>query len=289
MRIAYIISAYKNPDQLVRLIGRLHAENASIFVHIDKRATSEIYTQVVEGTQHLPGLYFLKRHRCEWGGFGHVQATLEGINAILARRIPFDYAILLTGQDYPIKSPALITEFLRKNQGKSFIDYFPLPSDNWAQGGLPRIERWHLHFARRHVAFPANGTGRIKRRFPRGFSPFGGSSYWCLARECIEYVHAFARREPGFVRYFKTVDVPDEMFFQTILLNSACAEDIVNDDLHYIEWKDPGSGSPSILGRGDFDMMAASPKLFARKFDVDVDAEVLDWIDQRLLVGACER
>ena len=77
--------------------------------------------------------------------------------------------------------------------------------------------------------------------------------------------------------------MPDEIFFQTILLNSPFQRMAVNDNLRYIEWPNPDSGSPVILCKGDFGKLISSPKLFARKFDVTVDADVLDLIDQEIL------
>jgi hypothetical protein len=125
----------------------------------------------------------------------------------------------------------------------------------------------------------------IKRKFPEGFRPFGGSSYWCLPRECIQYIYDLTIQQRAFVEFFKYVDVPDEIFFQTIVLNSPFREMAVNDDLRYIDWKDPEAGSPGILLTSDFENLVASPKLFARKFDVRVDPEILDLIDQRILAA----
>jgi glycosyltransferase involved in cell wall biosynthesis len=53
--------------------------------------------------------------------------------------------------------------------------------------------------------------------------------------------------------------------------------------LRYIEWNDLESGSPAILRKGDFGKLLSSPKLFARKFDIHVDVQVLDLIDEKLL------
>jgi len=282
MKIAYIISAYKNPEQLVRLILRLNSDKTNFLVHVDKKTDKCIFDQIVCDTNHLANVYFLKRYRCYWGGFGHVQATTEGINEIFKRSIPFDCAILLTGQDYPIKTNEQIRTFLQEHDGKSFMEYFCLPSDNWEGGGLQRVELWHLRLRNRLFVFPKKHDSWLKRKFPENFRPFGGSSYWCLPRECITYIHKFTRNNSRFVNFFKFVDVPDEIFFQTIVMNSPLAGSVVNDDLRYIEWNDPNSGSPAILGRHDFEKIASAPKLFARKFDVNVDAEVLDLIDQEL-------
>lgn len=281
MRLAYILSAYKYPRQLVRLIERLSTASTWFFVHVDKRTDDGIYREMVSGARRCPNVHFVKRHWCDWGGFGHVAATLEGIRAICKMGINFDYAILLTGQDYPIKPNRQIEAFLMDHKGRLFLEFFPLPTDQWHNrgvvGGMDRIEEWHWRVRGREIRLP------VKRQFPVGYQPFGGSSYWCLPRECIEHIDALTRRDRRLVRFFRFVDVPDEMFFQTVLLNSPFAPRAVNDNLRYIDWKDPNAGSPGILDNGDFEKLAASPKLFARKFDESVDAHVLDRIDRELL------
>ena len=171
MRVGYIISAYKNPEQLIRLIARLYREQAVFFVHVDKKAAREVYRQIAGSTEGLANVHLLRRHHCYWGGFGHVAATLEGIKELVERDIPYDYAVLLTGQDYPIKTNAQIEAFLLKNKGRSFLDYFPLPTDNWENGGLPRVENWHIRWYGRRFVVPRDSNSLIKRRFPSGLRP----------------------------------------------------------------------------------------------------------------------
>jgi hypothetical protein len=229
----------------------------------------------------FPNVHFLERHTSYYGGFGHVRATLKGIDALLRMKLPFDHVVLLTGQDYPIKSNDEIERFLDARRGQAFLEHFPLPFPEWRGGGLDRFERWHIRVAGRYLRLP---PGRwVRRRFPSGMKPFGGSPYWCFSRECIEYIHEFVRRSPSFVRFFRYVNVPDELFFHTILLNSPLAENIVNDDLRYVEWRDVEvAGGPAVLGRSDFGKLMRSGDLFARKFDASVDAAVLDMIDAKI-------
>jgi hypothetical protein len=281
MRIAYIVSAYKSFDQLVRLVRRIHDSDVSVFIHVDAR--SGPIDDVVTAVSDLPGVHYLQRHRCAWGGFGHVAATLKGIGAINAARAGHDYAVLLTGQDYPIKANDEIRDVLTAAGGLSYMNYFALPTSEWEGGGLDRIQRWHIEVLNRRFACPPAGWSFPKRRFPSGFRPYGGSSYWCLALDCIKYVHDFVAANPRFVNFFRHVDVPDELFFQTLLLNSPLADRIVNDDLRYIEWRNERSGSPDVLTSVDFPAIHASPKLFARKFDSMTDAKILDRIDEELL------
>jgi hypothetical protein len=121
-----------------------------------------------------------------------------------------------------------------------------------------------------------------KRKFPAGYTPHGGWAYWCLSREHVEYVHRFAQAHPSFVKFFRFAKSADEIFFQTVLLNSPFKDRIVNDDLRYVDWSS-NDCSPQILRGADLPKLAASPKLFARKFDAAVDAAVLDLIDKQLL------
>jgi hypothetical protein len=135
------------------------------------------------------------------------------------------------------------------------MNYRPLPVDGLEDGGWGRL--------------PA-------RELPYGLQPYFGSGYWTLHRTAIEYVRAFLRDHPTYQPFFEQVRVPDEMFFQTILLNSPLAGTIVNDDLRFIKW--PG---PAVLTGADLEELLAAPDLYARKFDETVDAAVLDAIDER--------
>lgn len=315
MKIAYIILAHRYPEQLIRLVRRLHTESTSFFIHINKKTDDKIYHQVVSGLSHLPNVYFLKRHPVAWGNFGHTNASLEGIKEVFAKNISFDWLFLLTGQDYPIKSNRQIENFLRENEGKVFLDYidFKVPPDRgWATSGSDRIDYWHFSFLDQlRFVFPAQLTTNaynryvksdkawfsfaaffwsmfiaffpIKRKFPEGFTPFRGSSYWCFPRDCVEYIHDFIQKNPDFVNFFKYVDCPDEIFFQTLILNSKFKERVSAENLHYIDWDNPNPSSPRVFVKTDFETLAGSSKLFARKFDLTRDADIFGIIDQKIL------
>src|SRR5690242_6723720 len=244
MRIAYIISAYKCPDLLIRLIHRLHAPTSMFLVHVDRRTNKKEYEQMVSGVDQLANVIFLKRHNCHWGDFGHVRASLKGLALLCENKIDFDYLFLLTGQDYPIKSNACISSFLASRKGKEFISHYEFPNKAWGlAGGMRRIELWHfrfleecpIRFLHRFAHLPVNHQSRSKiksliyrsvnllfrkRRFPAGMKPFGGPGYWCITRECAQYIDAFVRENRRFVQFFRYVDIPDENFFHTIVLNS---------------------------------------------------------------------
>jgi hypothetical protein len=303
MQIAYIISAYKNPAQLVRLVRRLNHPGHCFLIHVDLNTPAEVYQEMRAPLSGISNAYFLERHACYWGDFGHVQATLKGIAELYRRAIAFDYAILLTGQDYPLRTNHIIAEFLGASEDKSFLHYYRLPNPALRndRGGLDRIERWHFRPLGRPLAFPAPAAFQsrlvtrlwwaaiklfpVRRQFPPGLQAYGGSGYWCLSRPSIDYIHDFVGNRPEYSQFFRHVQIPDEIFFQTILLNSPLAGTIVNDDLRYARWPSGDSPSPAILGEQDLpELLAVRPAvLFARKFDTSVDSRILDLIDAQLL------
>ncbi len=278
MRIAYLILAHQLPEQLVRLVRRLNTPNALFLIHINRRSDDAVWRAARAGLADLDNVVFLRRHKLYWGGFGHVSATIEGLDELYRRSAEFDYVALLTGQDYPIKPTSVIERTLGESGGRSFMAYDRLPGG--LADGMERITYWHS----RRIGVPRGWHLRlpIRRRFPQRLVPYGGSSYWWLTREAVGYVRRFVVENPGYYRFFKHVDVPDESFFQTILINSPLRDSVVNDELRHVDWtRNP---MPAIFRVDDLELLRRSPKLLARKFDVTVDAEILDLIDRELLV-----
>ncbi|HUJ10925.1 MAG TPA: beta-1,6-N-acetylglucosaminyltransferase [Verrucomicrobiae bacterium] len=300
MNLAYLITAHKNPGQLVRLVERLNCDGTSFFVHVDKGTDEATYRHMVDGLKPRPDVHFLtKRFQCHYMTlFSAVQAVVRGIDELLLSGTPFDYVIYLTGQDYPIKTNRQIKTALKNAKGRSFLSYLPLPFEGTHPAGgriiqnASRIECWHAHLFGHYLRLPLRGSSRFcraanlmlpkQRRFPRGFQPYGGWAYWCLARQHVLYVHHFVKAHPSFVRFFRFVKSADEICFQTILLNSLFKNRMINDDLRYVDWSTEDC-HPKLLRQDDLGPLISSPKLFARKFDSQVDATILDLIDEHIL------
>ena len=84
------------------------------------------------------------------------------------------------------------------------------------------------------------------------------------------------------MRCFRHSRAGDEVLFQTILMSSPLGESVLNDSLVFAIWT-PGANRPNTLTPADFDRVASSSKLFARKVDEAVDGALLDRIDSELL------
>jgi len=123
----------------------------------------------------------------------------------------------------------------------------------------------------------------FRRASPHFFRYFGGSNHVILSRQAVRYV-AFDPHARKLRRWLRWSGIPDESLFQSVLLNSPLASQVINDDRRAIYWE-PGAPSPRTLTMEDLPRLRearADGKLFARKFDVSVDADVIAALEDDL-------
>lgn len=311
-KILYLIASHTKPDQVMRLVKtiRSHSPDSYILIHHDysssilDRSAFEQLSNVQVMEDFIPGI---------WGEFSLVAMELHCIDWLLTHSIHFDWLIFLSGQDYPIQPFSEIEQFLQTTEYDGFMEYFlatdpPLES---VESGL----RWQANtgfkrFFYHHYKLP-NSTilnslcfklGRLINNrqslftvsadrngsklgircsatpFNSTFQCYAGSQWHTLSRRCIQYIYDFVQRNPSFVKHYQKTVIPDESFFQTILVNNPQLK-ICNDNKRYIPWF---NSQPVVFGMQDFDRLVASNQQFARKFDLDRDARIFDRLDQHI-------
>src|SRR5919108_5824681 len=242
--IAYLIRAHHRPAQLARLIDRLRTPSARFFVHVSAVTSEETYAAMREALAGSPDVCWLPRIRTYYGGVSLVQATLTGIDAILREDPAPTHAIMLSGQDYPLRPVAEIERYFTTRPGVSFLHHFRLPAyDQWPEedGGLDRIRGYYVErvsHRTRLLRLPF-----VRRRFPAGLTPYGGSAWWALAVDALAELDRFAKTNRDALDFFRHVKMPDEIFVQSVLMSSRIADSIVNEEIHHVEW--PAGAHPA--------------------------------------------
>jgi hypothetical protein len=282
MRTAYLITAYKEWAHLERLIGALDAPGVGFFIHIDAR--SEPPPGLEQRLAGRGNVVFAPRRAVWWGGWSHTAAILSLMELSVASG-EWDYHVILSGADYPIRSNETIFGTLAS--GGEFINAAP-----GFRPGKPesRVSRyWFDGFDRRRIGGPRawltraaeialRGLGIRKRRYPFE-TVFSGVVWSALSGACVRWMLDYVVTHPRYVRFFRTALVPEEMFFATLVGASPFAADI-RGTLTFMDW-DHTSASPPRIGSRHLDRLApgATDRLFARKFD-DASGDVLDHIDR---------
>lgn len=290
MRIAYIIHAYKLPKQLKRLIEKLNHPDAYFFIHIDRKSDIKVFRNELFNVPQEK-IEWVKRERSHWGHISTVKGVLHGLKSAMLHPAKFDYFQLLSGQCYPIQSSDKIHEFFSQHCANSFIENFQIDSqvpEHWRA----RVGKYHFRFGDRILTYPLNRKpssaidyllllfGVTNLRVPREYKNwihYGGSFYLSLSRASAQYVLDFVRNQTDYISFHQFTLIPEETFFQSILLNSGSSQYLINKSLTYVQWGD--GPNPLILKESDFDSIQQSGLLFARKFDQDIDSSILDKID----------
>ena len=87
-----------------------------------------------------------------------------------------------------------------------------------------------------------------------------------------------------FEDFYRNTLIADESFFQTVLMNTSFDGVIVNDDKRAIIWVPDGEIKlrPKTLLETDLGFLLDGKNLFARKFDEQVDALVLEILESSI-------
>lgn len=276
MKQAILITAYKNYHHLEEII-QCFDNNFELYIHIDKKS-------VISNLElaHLRKYDIVKlveqKYKVNWGGFNHLKSILFLIGQALENP-QNHYFHLITGHDFPIKRNAYFVDFFQKNRNVEFIECHNVPFSGWpGNDGLDRMEYYNFHDiwdAKIHKQKERiELLVRIQKRlgFKRKTSSkmpklYGGSTYWSLSRECLEYVMEFTKKNKWVLNRFKYSLCAEEFYFQTVILNSNFADKVVNDNLRHIDWVARNGNNPAVLDETDFDKLKESHAVFARKFD----------------------
>lgn len=297
-KVVYFIASHTNPDQVERLIRRLRRDSPASFVlvHHDE-SQSHLAPERFAGDPQV--VVVPQALQVEWGGFSQVEMVLHGIETLLASRRDFDWLVLLSGQDYPIRpigdfeldlgrlgDGAIAHEEQTRLLDRYVLGWHRLPRrfENRLTNALfSRLSRFNER--QPFVRFVSGRVGcrfglrPLRSPFGAALQPYKGTTWWTLSRRCVEYVRDFVHDNPSFVNWYRRRTLmPDESFFQTILFNAGSFS-LRNDDGRYVRWDPPDAASPVTLRTDDLATLLRSGKYFGRKFDERVDATVLDRLD----------
>ena len=315
MRHIYCILFHKNPKQLKRLLTVLNDREVFFVIHVC--LNYENFPTLEHDLSTFHNLYFCKRERATWGSYYLAKAILNAIEKATKSIHGFDFFTVLSAQDYPIKSNDHIRGFLRNNLDKEFINYelihptlneegnyFHPIKQQWTDRNVSfKYEYYYLKIHKNlyvllpgekdpHRSVKSKFLNFIKgllqllipnRKFPKGYTPYHGSTWFTISHKFCDYLIHRDNRRNNYNQFMKKVFTADEIYFQTLAMNSPFKERVVNDNLNLIKW-DRGP-HPIILNYSHFNEIKEAPesKLFARKFDTTIDSDILDKIDSELL------
>jgi hypothetical protein len=289
MKIAHLILAHKNPRLIATTIKALSCGNSAFFVHIDKKSNLDEFLFL-----EAENVFFTEeRIPVYWGEYSMVEAILILIEQALAASKKYEYCILLSGSDYPLRSKEYISRFLDQQRGTEFISLATIPNAD-AGLSLSKINTIGIpsdQLGLRLLVKACAKLGLAQRDYRKhlpNLQPCGGSTWWALTRSACQYILDFRKDNKFICEYFAKTLTSDETFFHTILGNSSFRRNI-RRGLMYEDWSN-GPLHPAMLNSSHLDFFEAHQEvtiddafgpgelLFARKFS-DQTLHFLDRLD----------
>jgi hypothetical protein len=286
MKLAILILAHKNPKQLAHLVKSLSHSETAIFIHLDAKSNRNEFQTEFDLQSVLPE-YMIQKIDIVYSSITYIEATLILMKEAISQGC--NYFVLLSGLDMPLKPIQHIVDFFKTNQEKDYFDFTPIPYTKLGYQGRTRTDFYNFKVRNQmETLFPPKqiehqmswkgkllnywlliiNRGKTLRTFPMGHQPYYSSQWWNLSLESVNYIIDFIEKNPAYYKWYQKALHPEEMFFQTILLNSPRKNFAENNNLRHIRWKE-GKKHPELIDISELAQISQSTDaLFARKFDL---------------------
>lgn len=286
MKHAYLVLAHKCNRTFNTLLHLLDHEQNDIFVHMDQKNKDFDPGSIILEKSKV--YYPDKRIKVNWGGYSQIKAEL----LLLAKAYSiggYGYYHLLSGEDLPIKKTKEILDFWDKNNGKEFVafdkkefidhdrvDYYYFFQDKIGRERhyvLRKLDQIGVYLQKR-FGLRRNSDIRFQK----------GANWFSISNSLAGYVLSM---EGWIQETFQYTLCCDEVFLQTIVINSAFKDRLYHGGfdndyraiMRLVDWQ---RGQPYTFREEDFQELASSDKLFARKFQADVDERIIKRVEEYL-------
>ena len=283
---AYLIMAHNQEELLKTLIQCLDYKENDIYVHLDYK-WKNVNIDELCAVVHKSKLIILQdRIDVKWGTFSQIECELLLLKE--ATQNHYQYYHLMSGMDLPLKTQEEIHAFFNENRGTEFV-HFDAPQVD--RETYKRISKYNFIISKNrklktrilHNALMALQIG-VDRAKKYGVEFHKGANWFSITDDLAHYV---VEKSAWIYEVFRYARCGDEMFLQTLVMNSRFKNSLIDNNFcdnyatiqYCIDWH---RGSPYVFTNDDFEFLVASNMCFARKFDWNIDQEIVRRIQEHV-------
>ena len=280
-RHAFLIIAHDNFSVLERLLTALSHPDVDIYLHLDAKV------------KQLPGLdwddphlhLIEKRVDTRWGDISQIETEYALLEAAY-KEGAYSYYHILSGTHFPLKPIEEILHYFDEMAGKTVFCGLCVSTPY-----QERLKLRSFNLLTRYFAYGPKSVRRAAQIINRGGHriqdvlkiernkemSFHKASNWASFTE--EAVRLLLDKKPFVTKVFKHSFCGDEYFAPTVLMHSDLRDRLCNC-ANYLK-VEMGDANPRVLRMEDYDHLAGSGCLFARKFN-DANLDLVDKIMKNL-------
>lgn len=294
--IHYLLLPYNNFDQLELLVNKIKTKNSKVYIHVEKD---------VKNFPKLKNAYYIEnRQHCPWWWTWILKAELIWLKEIYKYMKKWDHVVFMSGQCFPIKPIEYIERYIDWLNNKSAIWYLSDKKYEWW------VNKYRFYDTNFHTpSFINSLLIKLLSKFKKfdtdikvpiinvifsvivsfilpkrkyiidNYELYKWQNRMVLSQEHIHYLIEFLGTDKWkkFLKKYEYTLIPNETFFQTLLVNSK-KEEIIRIWLWHFSRGEKKS-SPNFLSMSDLDDIKKSDRLFARKFDINRDREIIEYLN----------
>lgn len=287
MKHAYLIIAHNQFELLEQLIKAIDNAKNDIYIHIDCKAQYCDFDKLKNICRYSNVIFTKRRIDVIWGHYSQIECEIELFKTAFQQG-KYSYYHLISGVDFLLKTADEIYDFFESHYPTEFvhIDNSTILGDNYDKMHRYFIFQKHVGNANakswiyciQRVFIKAQQMLGIKRNTDITF--YKGANWLSITDRLVDMI---IQNEEWISKVFKFSLCCDEVFVQTILMNSELKENIYiknfADDyracMRLIDWN---RGTPYVFTEIDYYELINSPMMFARKFDYSNHPKIIDML-----------
>lgn len=288
MKHAYLIAAHHQIQLLYILLQLIDDERNEIYLHVDKKC-KEFNETDLKNVIHKAKIHLLERRTVTWGGYSQIQLELDLLKESTLTH--HDIYHLISGVDLPLKSQDEIYRFFDTHKGMQVVsyDYHTDMKDVTNRMAYYRMFQ-DVYGNKKSFLFKIDAlfvklqkAMRINRIKDDGETIKKGANWFSITHEFAKYVIS---KESDIRKRYRFTRCCDEIFLQTLLYNSIYSSKVYFDNeagrcynMRYVDFQ---RGNPYVFKISDKSFLNSRRELFARKFDYEVDKNIIFAIQEEI-------
>ena len=292
VKMAYLLLVHNNPTQVNMFINQiLNYGKADIYIHVDKK-NKMMARELIKDDRVL----IISEYEVKWASFEMMAATILLMRLAIESGEKYTHVYYGSGNDLLVKKG--MYDFLSKHPKELFMKIMMEMKDTDPVAARYRI-RWPKCLMQRgnynicrylrwmyHVLFRV-GIVVNKNNNNIDFKHiYRGSQWFVVPFEVIKYLIGYIDDKPYYLQYWKNALGPDEFLLQTIIMNSKY-KDKVKPSIMFINFRNNllQHNHPETITKEYIPRVEETGCFCARKFDVDVDKETIDYFIAKTFKG----
>ena len=283
---AYLFMIMNNLKVFEKALKMIDDERNDIYIHVDLKSKEIEQIRNITNKILKSKVFLVKRLDVRWGTYSLVECEMILLEEA-TKNNGYKYYHLLSESDLPLKNQDQIHDFFDMKQGEEFIEFQNFSEESFfstrykcyhifkknmkSKNKLVRYSTYICEkiFLLMQYLLKIDITKKYNMKIQYG------SQWFSITDEFARYI---LKNKQLIFEIFRHGLCVDEHFLQTIAYNSKFKEKISKEgNMRLIIWK-KNKNSPYVFRDNDYTTLMGSEKLFARKFQEQVDFGIVEKI-----------